>query len=604
MTLEATKTGFTFLWRGLFGGGESIQRIKENSDSLVILLHGWTESPSTYRHLIDSLGSEYPTADILVPRLPLTTFSMTSLDDLAGEVAKGVQTFINTHRPNKPYRDIVLVGHSCGGIIARLVYLHALGVHVEQGKVIVPNEPKQSWLLYLNRIVLLAAVNRGWTISSATHPALRFFSPILIGIGNILSIYKSPSAFQIRRGAPLITNMRLKWLAVQRKNKKLIPPVIQVLGTIDDIVAPEDNVDSTTGSDFIYLEAPQSGHFDVLDTKDKNLGQGRLKVLMSAIRQNVKTLLEEQNGTRTHFLKSYMGNELTTGITSNRSGKPNEKVDVVCFVIHGIRDNGFWTRKIANKACQIADSKNKTCTVYTPSYGFFPLISFALPWTRRAKVEWFMDLYVDVVNEHHDSEMVYLGHSNGTYLAAKALTLCPSMKFDRILFAGSVVQKGYNWTALKAQTGRVINLVATSDWVVALFPSAFERIPIQDLGSAGHSGFIHLADTDSERMVQGQHDAGIRENLWSGLAQYIVSGSGINDLIGEPLDSERKSQSWLVKFFNLISPLSWAGALLIVVYGTWLITVLGPEKWALSHFEVAALYALFLAFIMRVLTKF
>jgi len=67
---------------------------------------------------------------------------------------------------------------------------------------------------------------------------------------------------------------------------------------------------------------------------------------------------------------------------------------------------------------------------------------------------------------------------------------------DRIVFAGSVVRRDYDWDYVineRKQVELVRNYVASDDWVVALFPRFFEQWPMRylgnDLGSAGFNGF-------------------------------------------------------------------------------------------------------------------
>ena len=113
----------------------------------------------------------------------------------------------------------------------------------------------------------------------------------------------------------------------------------------------------------------------------------------------------------------------------------NPKVKDVVFVMHGIRDDGYWTHRIAKVIKEAAeeverkavgedvgkDALESKCLVSrTPTYGYFPMGAFILPWIRRQKVEWFMDMYVDVKARYPIATMHFVGHSNGTYLAARA----------------------------------------------------------------------------------------------------------------------------------------------------------------------------------------
>jgi pimeloyl-ACP methyl ester carboxylesterase len=231
---------------------------RPDADSLIVMLHGWTDNPQTFSELIPPLEETFPAADLFIPEMPLAWASLVDLDRLAERLANVIERLRpNASQQKAEYKRITLMGHSCGGILARQLYLAAYGVGLAPGMVQVPPAPRRAWIGRVDRIVLLAAVNRGWTISSAMSPFLRFVAPLAIGFGHMMNVIpgRTPVAFQIRRGSAQLTNMRLKWMVLERTHAETLPPVVQLLGTIDDIVAPEDNFELLTGARFIYLEA-------------------------------------------------------------------------------------------------------------------------------------------------------------------------------------------------------------------------------------------------------------------------------------------------------------------------------------------------------------
>ena len=161
---------------------------------------------------------------------------------------------------------------------------------------------------------------------------------------------------------------------------------------------------------------------------------------------------------------------------------------------------------------------------------------FLLPWMRRAKVEWLLDQYVVAKAFHPAADFAYVGHSNGSYLLAKGLELCPAVRFRRVVFAGSVVQRRYGWRrflpqvlpspalakAARWQVERMVNYVATADWVVAIFPHGLERLGLQDLGGAGHTGFeIETLPSGTAcpvtniKYIEGGHGAALAAKNWN-----------------------------------------------------------------------------------------
>jgi hypothetical protein len=203
-------------------------------------------------------------------------------------------------------------------------------------------------------------------------------------------------------------------------------------------------------------------------------------------------------------------------------------VENVVFIVHGIRDYGYWSQKIGREILRRATGTNTV--ILSPSYGYFPILPFLLPGVRQEKVEWLLDKYVEVRRQYPNAKMSYVGHSNGTYLFARAMELCPMLKFHRAVFAGSVVKCSFPWrNFLTRQVDSVINFVATSDWVVASVPRSVQPFGrVFDLGSAGHDGFSMSGAEKSlmnVRYVKGGHSAGISEMLWDDIAEFVLNGS-------------------------------------------------------------------------------
>ena len=147
-----------------------------------------------------------------------------------------------------------------------------------------------------------------------------------------------------------------------------------------------------------------------------------------------------------HVLKSDKNTLIKTQIPAEDlvdtlPDEPDQTIKHVAFVVHGIRDDGYWTRKIAQKIQERASSGGAEPAKWrceTSSYGYFAMLPFVMPWVRRQKVEWLMDKYVDVKARFPNSEFSYIGHSNGTYLVARALEDYPAARFRNVLFAGAL----------------------------------------------------------------------------------------------------------------------------------------------------------------------
>jgi pimeloyl-ACP methyl ester carboxylesterase len=553
----------------------------------------------------------WPTAEIVVPKLPLSLFSLADPSVVAARVAQKIDKIYREGR----FESIVLVGHSVGALIARKAYLIACG---EQDRAPFEDRLREAlgvehrlfagfdWHRAVDRIVLLAAMNRGWRVS---HHISLLHAPIwALGslIGEVIHLatlmQRRPLILMVRRGAEFITNLRVQWI-VRRITQNAAgidgPLTIQLLGSQDDMVAPDDNVDLVSGSNFIYLDVPYSTHANVVEVEGQGAPLGRMQVIRDALTMSQSEL-----------------SELAVLPSDDSLATPELQVTSVAFVIHGIRDAGYWTHKIARRVRKLgerkigSDGRQERWATETSSYGYFPMAPFLSPVGRREKVEWMMDQYTEALARYPCAKFYYVGHSNGTYLLAKALQLYPACRFERVVFAGSVVRRKYKWSHAieRGQIASVLNFVGTADWVVAFFPRLFEFVPVQDLGGAGHLGFKvagpgRRLTTESQetpvidvtrpkiqnRLARGSHDAGIREHMWDDIAAYLLDAV-------VPADTPAP-RSWLVRVLGSFPPLVW-GAILAVLYCTWLLISRATPDGFTEGF-VFALYLGAVVFVLR-----
>jgi pimeloyl-ACP methyl ester carboxylesterase len=282
------------------------------------------------------------------------------------------------------------------------------------------------------------------------------------------------------------------------------PPVevVQLLGDIDDIVSRADNEDlrTTASRRFAMLMVRGSGHGDIIDfgaaaktDEARQLGAYRRAKFLTA--------------TTAPFAEVQRFNEQLPPAT-------DERVEEAVFVLHGIRDLGRWSADFEAAIQARFPERRGRLAVVSPRYGYFGMGPFLFEDVRDRYVRWFMDEYTEALARWPNLQpegIRFFGHSNGTYVVAKALETYPSMRIERVVFAGSVVPRRYDWAALGDRVGRVRNYVGTADWVVALFPRLFELWPLRllgnDLGSAGFNGFVDESRVDNVRFVAGQHSA-------------------------------------------------------------------------------------------------
>jgi len=447
------------------------------------------------------------------------------------------------------------------------------------------------WADRVDRIIQLSGMNGGWSVSHhmGMRRALEFSLGSIVGY-LILSVTKQDLAIsQIRRGATFLTSLRLQWLDLQKKRGAKTAMVVQLLGTVDDLVSPEDNVDLVSGRDFMYLDVQFTGHVNIIDMGFSKAANERSKP--EAIRREKFHLA--LTGDPAKISKQSLVPFDHHAIVREK----DEKFTDVVFVMHGIRDTGFWTHRIA-RSVQATGKKcvpEKKYATETSTYGYFPMLSFLLPWRRHHKVAWLMDQYARAKSLYPDARFSYVGHSNGTYLLARALQDNPACRFERVVFAGSVVRKDYDWAQAKrnGQVGAILNYVATNDKVVACFPGALEQLGSQDLGSAGHNGFESSqlpSGSYQVRFVEGGHGAAVAEKHWDDIAKFICNGD-------HPEQNITGTQNASVLFLGRYPLILWAAILAVlgaIAFGIWQV----PAEWLRTLLLIAYGWA-----VVKILTQ-
>ncbi|RZF63243.1 alpha/beta hydrolase [Sphingomonas populi] len=544
---------------------------------LVVLIHGFTGSPARMAavsaEIYRNAGSDW--FEVFTPHLPMSRLSTMSPTRIACDLVEKIDArWKEAERSKHAFDRILIVGHSVGSLIARKTYIIACGSTGDAPfeAEVVSTRPRD-WASRVDRMILLAGMNRGWRVSHHLNVfrALNWWLGSVFGRIVELLTGKSLLIFQVHRGAAFVTQLRIQWLRMRQRaarddvaGKCL---TVQLLGSIDDYVSSKDNVDLVAGGDFVYLDVPFSGHRSILEMRDATVppGQSRTRgALRSEALAAAVTLSPEA-------LRAIS----VVPDDSDEIPSPNAEVKTVVFVVHGIRDEGYWTSKIARAIRKKMREDAHTVATETSTYGYFPMLPFLFSKSRREKVEWLMDKYATMVATYPNAvRFHFVGHSNGTYCLGEALRLYSCCRFERVVLAGSVLRARYDWSNYLTDgqeggrshgaVGSVLNFVATADWVVAIFPKLFQDVPIQRLGGAGHDGFSEQSDRITQiRYVRGSHGAAIAEPVWPAIAEFVADGSVPN------LDPAlvRPSRNPVVAFLGLIPWLWWMliGGLLVFV---------------------------------------
>ena len=551
--------------RNITSKNQGIEDLDNNQNKhLVVVLHGILDGYKKVDPLVKAIDNIYQDqATIWVPKLP---FGLLSVLEKPEDIIKKLRKDLDEIWKQGQYSSLRIVGHSLGGVYARALMLEGIKHNVlikfclDIFKInylvaivflLILGKPS-AWAECQDiKLVLLAAVNRGMGISRHMGIVRVILAALGIFLGRLIQIISAgncePTIFSGLRGSKFITKMRLNWL-IQDHNHPL-PCTVQLLGSTDDIVAPQDNIDLATGNNFHYLDVRHTGHNSILQMEytekeeTETDEEKRGKILQTALEGDPKEL-DKVRPWELHKV-------------SEAEKEERKKIKHVVFVIHGIRDEGHWTDKIARRIWSRAKEERDSWEKVVDSYGYFGMGQFLIPGVRWQKITWLMEKYLETKAKYPEAKFSYVGHSHGTYVLAKALENYPQCQFENIVFAGSIVRENYNWSQRieSKQVARVLNFVATCDWAVALFPNFLGLYNLQDLGGAGHNGFKQGKDKQNANKIHniryaiGGHGAGKEEDLWDTIADFVLmeGDDKLPEDISKFLDKQNKSPNCRAK---------------------------------------------------------
>ena len=515
---------------------------RDGAGTLVVAMHGMSGAPSR-EGLLEIAHAAYPEADVLAPRYPSEPLSNVDPYDLADSVEQTIDSAYREHQ----YRKIVLIGHSMGAMLLRKVLVWAHGFEEDR----YGQKGRREWVRRVDRFVSLAGINRGWSIDPAPeHLRWPKYLAIYLGekVGRLIGIGKL--VLSLQRGAPFVADLRVQWIRAARMGKKRceLPPVIHLLGNIDDIVSRQDSRDIAVSPCVTFVTLPNVGHAEIAEALRKGYDHDR------SLRRHV------------HEALTLPPNQIAADVASPLV--EDRHVTRLVYIMHGIRDWASWGDDLRGKVeSELRESERATVGIVPAKYGYFPMAPFLLAWDRQKNVRWFMDQFTDDIARFPNVKVVdYLGHSNGTYILASALQRYRTLNVRNVYFAGSVVPTYYPWKELldAGRVEKVTNAVATSDWVVALFPKFFEQVAVWsgrprvsgffDIGAAGFRAAQEAnGRVENIVFVAGGHGAGIdlREpDRLQAIVDYIKTGQPDRLL---SLKDDDEQPSWL----GHLSDMSW-----------------------------------------------
>lgn len=543
-----------------------------NRTTLLVAVRGWCSRGDAL--LAGQPGGEIPDAfvqaiegrlshvEVWRPELDMSMFSMKSPERLSQDLLDQLDRAVAA-RPH--VSSIVILGFSAGSVLARRVFCMAHGAAPDAT---VSQARRRAWASLIDRMVVLSGITRGWEFSTASPALTRFFGPFYAWLTRLMGYARSlvarersaesdgntPFIWKLFRGAPFVVATRLQYLAVldalKRENaggagagrstapglrSEGIPSTVFLLGSRDEFVSPADCTELGPRAEFLYLELLGSNHLDVLRIHGGDAPSvDRREKLLAAIDEPFTDLAQRYDWVvLPQDIDDYV--DPLDLSDSGRNVGDAERVRAAVIVLHGIRDNGFWTKRVAREIKRLARRDGIAVRAATPSYGFFSMWDFVRPRGREQATYWFLERYAEVKTYFPNAEVSFVGHSNGTYIAARALEICEAVRFKHVVLAGSVVRCGFEWYQHAGRVEKVLNYIGSRDAVVACLPGLFEALRLRwlDVGGAGAYGFTPgvqalgddvMVELKQVKYVSGGHGAAIGEDFWTEIARFALKG--------------------------------------------------------------------------------
>jgi GNAT superfamily N-acetyltransferase len=191
--------------------------------------------------------------------------------------------------------------------------------------------------------------------------------------------------------------------------------------------------------------------------------------------------------------------------------------------IHGVRTHGHWQKEIP------AVFFNDVAAVDTFDYGYYDWWRFLSCRSNWSMVDKFYSWYENSVARHHNVDLgTYdklpsaIAHSFGTWIVGMAMMKHADIRFDKLVFAGSVLPRDFAWGALIArdQIGAVYNECGTKD----IWPVVAARL-VTGTGSAGRLGFNWYGSVVRNQHLDefGHSDFQSRQHMVTHWKEFLTS---------------------------------------------------------------------------------
>ena len=477
-------------------------------------------------------------------------WSRRSLEELAVDLSAAIAGKVESQKrsgPGDSIQRITLMGHSFGGMLARTAYLIAAGQYQDM------LSGGSGWWPLVDRVVLFAAPNLG-------IKRRRFGWR-----ERLAASWPFGRAGQLTRdqlvGSEAITNLRIRWIrffAQLAPDQR--PVVVQLLGQGDRWVDREDSLDIKQFPNAWQSDVPRASHGDVHTVTEGDVER------YAIIRQGM----------------------LEAKPAGARDQTPRRRNPVV-IVLHGIRaNNETWAIQVRTEI----ERRAPNALAVAPTYGFFPMLDFALPWLRVRKARELQTQYCDLLVQQPRARFCFIGHSNGTYMLGRSLLKLAGIQFDRVTLASSVLPRDYQWNALfsRQQVREVSNHRAARDVPVGIVCNLLRSLGTKDVGTAGFHGFLGGREEIKEvYYYDGGHGAPVVQDNVGRLVDYTLTGRAAFPLASATTPGgqfvSRLSESTII---GLVVFAALCAVVLGLTWGLFLVLTVTTEWSSLRSVAVAA----------------
>lgn len=203
------------------------------------------------------------------------------------------------------------------------------------------------------------------------------------------------------------------------------------------------------------------------------------------------------------------------------------KEERILFYTHGFNTRGRWKEIFTESISDMERGCNVHFIQRPWDYGRF-VFQFFMPWRRKRAVRNFLKVYQEICDRYGSGfKKCLVAHSFGTYITGTALQKDVSVKFERIVYVGNILNVGFDWQKLKnnGQCDKVFIEISTDDiavWAGQQYRNIF--IWAKWIGCAGRKGFSKDYEFVEVRKSKSGHSGMInKENMKGPWFNFLIS---------------------------------------------------------------------------------